>query len=397
MKKSRLSVLTVLIIMGISELFVNPMVSACQNVSLPEVEKELPLEEATGSAGMENEGGNDTVSQNEQSGENESNTIIENESISDPELPEQNPELESDAQEMLQDDMEKKDSENENISTEPLQIPQKVSIVIDPLEIKGRGQIYSEQYRMHNAGDTAGVLTITNYIEVSQEQDGVVVKADRTGLHQGQDKVIYLEMVLGNGETAAFTKEGANYTIRLEPDEELEFWFTGEVNENTSCSWKDEDVSLRIDYVWDMEEDPVVDEEWENASIGEDKKADQETAEGNETFTTDGENEANLEAGEGKEASIDGNGEDEPKPVGGNEVSGEENIEASQKSYEGDEASADRNRKEEQELADGNENISVYGNREKEELSDIGEVPIPEVEKYDNEEQYDENSIAREE
>lgn len=47
-----------------------------------------------------------------------------------------------------------------NARTVSLQIPQKLQIVIDPFEMDGKGQIYSEQYMVRNMGETAGALTL---------------------------------------------------------------------------------------------------------------------------------------------------------------------------------------------------------------------------------------------
>ena len=139
--------------------------------------------------------------------------------------------------EALPDDSGEKLKEKEVLSREAsglknLQIPQKFEVVIDPWEMDGKGQIYSEQYIISNTGDTPGILTLSNLVCRPQEQSGVVVRTDKEGLHDSGDKSIYMEMLFGNNERIVFSEESSQYQTELAPGEELPVCFVGEVNEN---------------------------------------------------------------------------------------------------------------------------------------------------------------------
>ena len=133
-----------------------------------------------------------------------------------------------------------------------LQIPEKITVVVDPWEIKGEGQIHSEQYIISNKGTTAVKLTLYNLACVPQEAQGGIVKTERDGIHQGGSKAIYMEMIFGNGDSVLFTEDGSSrYEIELAAGEELSFQITGELNENAAEPWRDGDFQVIISYEWD--------------------------------------------------------------------------------------------------------------------------------------------------
>lgn len=167
--------------------------------------------------------------------------------------------------EALQDDSGEKLKEKEVLSREAsglknLQIPQKFEVVIDPWEMDGKGQIYSEQYIISNTGDTPGILTLSNLVCRPQEQSGVVVRTDKEGLHDSGDKSIYMEMLFGNNERIVFSEESSQYQTELAPGEELPVCFVGEVNENALGKWKNDDIAVSLVYSWEMEEKQDVDD-----------------------------------------------------------------------------------------------------------------------------------------
>lgn len=167
--------------------------------------------------------------------------------------------------ENLPDDNDEKMKEKEALERETsglknLQIPQKFEVVIDPWEMDRKGQIYSEQYIISNAGDTPGILTLSNLICSPREQSGVVVRTDKEGLHDSGDKSIYMEMLFGNGERIVFSEESSQYQTELEPGEELSVCFVGEVNENALGKWKNDDIAVSLVYSWKMEETLTADD-----------------------------------------------------------------------------------------------------------------------------------------
>ncbi len=161
--------------------------------------------------------------------------------------------------EVSPDDSGKKMKEKEALRSEDsglknLQIPQKFEVVIDPWEMDGKGQIYSEQYIISNTGDTPGILTLSNLVCRPREQRGVIVRTDKEGLHDSGDKSIYMEMLFGNNERIVFSEESSRYQTELAPGEELPVCFAGEVNENALGKWKNDDIAVSLVYSWEMEE-----------------------------------------------------------------------------------------------------------------------------------------------
>lgn len=156
----------------------------------------------------------------------------------------------------LPDSSNKDLSDNaEVLEKESLQMPQKLEVVIDPWEMDGKGQIYSEKYQIRNTGEDTGRLTLSGLTCKPQEKSGAVVRTDRDGLHEDKRKSIYMEMVFSTGERIVLSEEGAGYEVELRPGEEVSLEFSGEVNEYASGSWDNEDIIVGVVYSWDMEED----------------------------------------------------------------------------------------------------------------------------------------------
>lgn len=133
-----------------------------------------------------------------------------------------------------------------------LQIPEKITVVIDPWEIGGEGQVHSEQYVIRNIGMKTVKLRLYQFACVPLNGNSGIVRADKTGIHEGSDKAIYMEMVIGNGGSVLFTEEGTgSYEVELGAGEELSFYITGEVNENAVEPWRDGDFQVMISYQWD--------------------------------------------------------------------------------------------------------------------------------------------------
>lgn len=143
-----------------------------------------------------------------------------------------------------------------------LRMPEETTVVIDPWEIDGRGQVYSERYGVRNEGNMAGTLVLSNLACFSKGQEKTVVKTDKEGIHNGREKSIYIELVFENGDRVAFGQDNSRYTVRLEPGEELVFQFAGEVNENAAGLWQDGDIAVSMDCSWGMEKtEPEADSE----------------------------------------------------------------------------------------------------------------------------------------
>ncbi len=141
------------------------------------------------------------------------------------------------------------------LEKESLQMPQKLEVVIDPWEMDGKGQIYSEKYQIRNTGEDTGRLTLSGLTCKPREKSGAIVRTDRNGIHEDKRKSIYMEMVFSTGERIVLSEEGAGYEAELRPGEEISLEFSGEVNEYASGSWDNEDIIVGVVYSWDMEED----------------------------------------------------------------------------------------------------------------------------------------------
>lgn len=134
------------------------------------------------------------------------------------------------------------------------QIPQKLGVVIDPWEVAGKGQIYSEEYTIRNTGKETGILTLS-FLCRRGEDSTAVIRTDNIGLHDDENKSIYIEMIFGETEGIILMEEGLEYQAQLGPGEELAVRFAGEVNEYASESWQSSDVEIEGVYFWEIVED----------------------------------------------------------------------------------------------------------------------------------------------
>lgn len=148
----------------------------------------------------------------------------------------------------------KENVEPDDTGLKQLRIPQKLDVIIDPWEMDGKGQIYSEQYVIRNDGEAPGILTLSNLACKVSEQSGAMVTTNREGLHDGDEKLIYMLMIFGNGDQVDLSEDGSTYHVELQPGEELSIGFEGEVNEYASEGWQDGDVVVTVAYSWDMKQ-----------------------------------------------------------------------------------------------------------------------------------------------
>lgn len=135
-----------------------------------------------------------------------------------------------------------------------LLMPQEMKIVIDPWELDEKGQVYSEQYTVRNTGDTEVLLDLWSLVCMPGDENGASVWMDPAGIHDSQEKAVYMEIVFDNGDRRVLSQEGARYEAELEPGEELVFWFSGAASEKAQQPWKDGDVTVTMAYSWDRKE-----------------------------------------------------------------------------------------------------------------------------------------------
>ncbi len=135
-------------------------------------------------------------------------------------------------------------------------VPEKMTLILDPWEIEGRGQVYSEQYVFKNTGTTAGRLTLYDLACVPQAQSGGTVRAQREEINEDDSKAIYVELVLSNGDAVTFLEDGSGrYEIELEAGDELAVYFDGEININNTAAWENGELKVTLSYVWDTGEE----------------------------------------------------------------------------------------------------------------------------------------------
>lgn len=184
-----------------------------------------------------------------------------------------------------------------------LQIPQKMGVVIDPWELEGKGQIYSEQYTIQNMGETKGILTLSFTCRAVEEGE-VTVKANGEKLHEDENKSIYIEMVFGDGNRIILSPEGSKYQTELQPGEELIVWFSGEVNENACEQWRDGDIFIEGRYTWEESQD--ISQDVSDKIEGEDA-LDNSTDESGDIFSVSGSDAAGNGFEQDSETKVSGN------------------------------------------------------------------------------------------
>lgn len=149
-----------------------------------------------------------------------------------------------------------------------LLMPQKFEIVMDPWEMDGRTQIYSEQYIIKNTGDMLGTLKLTGI--ACETGEDVHVQESSDGIHNGKDKKLYIELLVNDEERLVLMPEGTDYEIELAPNESITLEFTGEMNENTPQNWQNSDVKISVTYDWCAETMESISEPTEKDSESED-------------------------------------------------------------------------------------------------------------------------------
>lgn len=193
-----------------------------------------------------------------------------------------------------------------------LEIPQKLGVIIDPWEMDGRGQIYSEQYVIKNTGDVTGILTLT-FVCRKGEDSTAVIRTDTAGLHDDKNKSIYIEMIFGDADRMVLTEEGVEYQVHLQPGEDLSVSFAGEANEYASESWGDGDVEIEGVYSWNTLENTYPAEEESIQDISSEESKEQKAV--------------SEESGGEEEASDESkNPEDPSKESDRQDVSSEESV-----------------------------------------------------------------------
>jgi hypothetical protein len=150
-------------------------------------------------------------------------------------------------------------------------IPVTVDITIDPLEIGGRGQVYSDAYEIRNYGDTDVTLTFSDFAVIFANNTNFKALTKPYGETSKSDlKAIYLLLDFGRADIPPVVMTDASagsVSIPLAaagegvPDEavSLALRFSGDVNPYPGEAWNTGDVRVRLTY--QLEAVPVPQEE----------------------------------------------------------------------------------------------------------------------------------------
>ncbi len=139
--------------------------------------------------------------------------------------------------------------EPEEVKVIAISVPKNLDFVLDPWNLCERGIVWSEGYSFRNNGETAVMLSLEDIKCVLKS--GVVAAgagdSEETILNSSE-KLIRMELYLGNGDVVNVTEEGCGYEAVLAPGEELTFYVGGCISQNPEEPWQSGDVSLKMMY-----------------------------------------------------------------------------------------------------------------------------------------------------
>lgn len=141
-----------------------------------------------------------------------------------------------------------------------IRFPTSLDFVIDPWELKGKGQIFSQEYMIQNCDTEAILVKITDLKCVPEIKGSIqILSALEDNWNETADKKIVLTVNFDNGDSIVLSEEVQDYSIILEPEEKLIFSFSGFVNENVSEEWKKEDLKVSCTYSWGLVQTQTID------------------------------------------------------------------------------------------------------------------------------------------
>jgi|GEM_PF-6757299 len=141
-----------------------------------------------------------------------------------------------------------------------VQLPMSLDFTIDPFEVNGRGQIYSDEYTICNFGETDVILNIAEInVSFANDTDFEPLSQPFNGTRGTDRKAIYLIIEFGQYflQDVVLTDPSnpAQITVGLDaPDgyddfySEFAFRFSGSVNEHTPHEWRQGDVKVTMIY-----------------------------------------------------------------------------------------------------------------------------------------------------
>jgi hypothetical protein len=145
-------------------------------------------------------------------------------------------------------------------------IPTTVDFTLDPLELAGRGQIYSESFVIENLGENSVLLTLSDIrVTFANDTDFEAVPLPFGEDFQTERKVLYLALDFGRDDISPIiltdTEHPANVRIPLF-DADTEFStaalsFSGNINSPAELDWLPGDVHIAMTYTLRIAPPPV--------------------------------------------------------------------------------------------------------------------------------------------
>lgn len=139
--------------------------------------------------------------------------------------------------------------EPEEVKVIAVRVPKNLNFILDPWNLCERGMVWSEGYSFRNNGETAVILSLEDIKCVLKP--GVVVAGvedNEESILNSSEKLIRMELYLGNGDVLNVTEAGCNYEAVLDPGEELTFYVGGCISQKPENPWQSGDVSLKMMY-----------------------------------------------------------------------------------------------------------------------------------------------------
>lgn len=149
--------------------------------------------------------------------------------------------------EIVEDSVSENDL-NESDTVLQIDVPERIDFMIDPWEIMGRGQIYSNEFTIHNTGNVPIFLDMSDIGCYFSEESTAVINQDFSTIYNDERKAVYLELVFNFGDRIIISEQSVSYGRILNPGEKIIFWFTGKVSNSSFDKWKSGEISIKFEY-----------------------------------------------------------------------------------------------------------------------------------------------------
>ena len=139
-------------------------------------------------------------------------------------------------------------------------VPLSLDFVIDPIELAGRGSVYSETYMIENLGDADVVITFTNIAVTFANGTDFAPLPQPFGDRTGEPlKAIYMLLDFGRPDVypvVATAQDGAETSILLSARGNGMSYsalsISGDVNPDPETDWLPGDVKINVTYQIDV-------------------------------------------------------------------------------------------------------------------------------------------------